>query len=1188
MSILKQWGLGRVNAVACSYDSRYIAAGGTNIRVFNLTTFEEVYLLTGHTDEVTSLSWSSDNERLASASLDSTIRIWNMSTGRVERQFSIQNVRIYSLAWHPDGRFLASGSSDNTIRIWDVESETLVSIIELAHTNTVSALAWYTNGSLLVSGSLDGGIKIWQTLLGYNGSEPHINITLKSTQTGHLDSILSLSISPDRKYLLSSSTDNTVKFRNITTGELLQTLSAGSGFANAVIWLSTTRIAAGYEDGTVAFWNLNGNSFVLNTTLQIQNRGWSPSVLSLSSYSDGKKIALGCSDSAVRILDAENPAIEANGTAGILGDNVYSVSALAVNQNGSCFALADGSGTIRIHTLIHNSGLLNNSWKLLSALNSSNSTVYSLSFSPNSSLLAAGYLNNSVDIWCITPNIAQEPPLLLYSLTALTPVGGPVTSLGWSDTGDKLIIGLASHQIRVWNLSQEAFEADLMNNTMGVNAISIQNGTPFVAAGAANGIVRIWNLSSSSLERTLETGAINITSLAWSPDSLYLAAGTGDGYLKVWDTQTWNLVLSVRTTMYGIVYSISWALGSGYIKIFNTTSGNLESVYKGHNSDVLHVAGYGSWPASQSEGGMLSFSRDGVILFWGNNSTIKKVPDRPDISINASGQNWTLLKIALPLDTGNLPITSLRVYSGSTPDNLTLHHVINSSEMNVSYTESPAGVVFWNLSDINAAAPYYIKVSASNELGEGPLSKPLSLNPRVLEKPGPPIDLRFEIRNRMVLLSWQPPQNSEKYGLIQYRIYRYCREQNDTQVINTGWERQYNDTGVTAGYFYMYNVSAITEQGESNRSNTVQLLMPTPPTADEESFNKASLLLGVLIIIVLALLIGFIIFLLRRRKREQQSETTLLVAEGTTADTHAGRSSGSEKTTISGPNKAVSEDDSGTLKGQIEDYKVIQLLAHGGFSAVYEVEKDGKRYAMKIPKGVDFKNNETVALSPEDVKSYQEEAAIWKELTANAPESVVALIDAGVSPFPWFVMEKADATLEGKLPKMSIKERLEVFNKLLINLEKIHKFGVIHKDIKPQNILLVDGTWKFTDFGLSKTVGKSSRSGQTTGTPGFMAPEQVSPGRKYGHSTVQTDIWGMGVVLYYMITNKLPFEGSNYEQIGMNILFMEPKPPSSYNPELPKELDAIVMKALAKEQGQRVGTAKEMREEVERVVEQMK
>ncbi|MBF0445624.1 MAG: serine/threonine protein kinase [Magnetococcales bacterium] len=157
----------------------------------------------------------------------------------------------------------------------------------------------------------------------------------------------------------------------------------------------------------------------------------------------------------------------------------------------------------------------------------------------------------------------------------------------------------------------------------------------------------------------------------------------------------------------------------------------------------------------------------------------------------------------------------------------------------------------------------------------------------------------------------------------------------------------------------------------------------------------------------------------------------------------------------------------------------------------------------------------------------------------------------------------------------SIQEGVDILKQLLSALEHIHKNGITHRDIKPENIFLfTDGLIKIIDFGISYPIGKSkSQIEHVQGTPAYMAPEQIISSQ----NSLHTDLFSAGVILYELLCEQKPFRGEEQKSIIKQILTKEPDKPSSINTKIPKALDTIILKALAKRPSERFQSAKEFK-----------
>ncbi len=261
-------------------------------------------------------------------------------------------------------------------------------------------------------------------------------------------------------------------------------------------------------------------------------------------------------------------------------------------------------------------------------------------------------------------------------------------------------------------------------------------------------------------------------------------------------------------------------------------------------------------------------------------------------------------------------------------------------------------------------------------------------------------------------------------------------------------------------------------------------------------------------------------------------------------------------------------------------YRLGRLLGEGGMGAVYEAEHTGLgvRVAVKLL-------NEVFTTDPSAVQRFRREA---RAAAAIRHANVVEVTDTGTDDetgVPFIVME----LLEGEsLSSLLRRERVlspgtaaTIVCQILAGLAAAHDKGVIHRDLKPGNILLArapDGSLmvKLLDFGISKfyesaTAVDVTATGAVIGTPRFMAPEQAK-----GQSDLdaRVDIYAVGVLFYRMLTGKLPFAATTQDEVIRLILQGKPVPPRQLRPEIPAELEAVVLKAMATDRDERYPDAR--------------
>ncbi|PID38916.1 MAG: hypothetical protein CSA24_00390 [Deltaproteobacteria bacterium] len=270
-------------------------------------------------------------------------------------------------------------------------------------------------------------------------------------------------------------------------------------------------------------------------------------------------------------------------------------------------------------------------------------------------------------------------------------------------------------------------------------------------------------------------------------------------------------------------------------------------------------------------------------------------------------------------------------------------------------------------------------------------------------------------------------------------------------------------------------------------------------------------------------------------------------------------------------------------------YRLGRLLGEGGMGAVYEAEHTGlgTQVAVKLL-------NESFASDANALSRFRREA---RATAAISHDNIVAVYDTGTDEqgIPFIVMEQ----LEGEsLSAYLRRERMlepevatAITLQILAGLGAAHEKTVIHRDLKPGNVILAtkpDGAQvvKVLDFGISKyysdpALPDVTATGAVIGTPRFMAPEQARGDRDIDG---RVDIYAVGVLLYRMLCGKLPFSGHDQREIIERILEGNPTPLRQIVPEIPQELERVVMRSLAVERGERQQDTAQFADELQRAM----
>lgn len=282
--------------------------------------------LTGHSDAVGIVAFSSDGKTLASGSKDKTIKLWDVAAGKLNRTLEGDSSAVWALAFNPDSTQLATGSFFWRVLLWNLKSGDLIRTVE--HDAAVWTVAISPNGKTLVSGSEDKKIKAWNIDTGKR----------VYTLSDHSDYVYSVAISRDGKTLVSGSKDATIKIWELGTGNLIDTLTGHSGDVRSVaITPDSKTIVSGSYDDTVKIWNQETGELI--RTLE----GHSDDVVSVTISPDGKTIASGSKDKTIKIWNLQTG--ELLNTLSGHSDEVYSV---AFNPDGKMLASAGKDNTIKL------------------------------------------------------------------------------------------------------------------------------------------------------------------------------------------------------------------------------------------------------------------------------------------------------------------------------------------------------------------------------------------------------------------------------------------------------------------------------------------------------------------------------------------------------------------------------------------------------------------------------------------------------------------------------------------------------------------------------------------------------------------------------------------------------------------------------------------------------------------------
>ena len=587
-------GKGKINEIQYSSDGAIlVVATGIGIWLYDTTTYQEIGLLTAHTDIVKCLAFSSDGSILASGGRDGTVLLWHRSTG-AQKVLTKSTESVSNLAFSPDGKTLASGSGD-TIRFWDtITGEEKDAFTGLP--KNISDLSFSPDGKTIVSVTWDGEICISDTMTGEPQKAFAVPITdgvfsrafsrdgkiaaigsrdgniylsdlntgeLKQKLIGHSADVESIVFSPDGKTLASSSyIDETVRIWDAHTGEHKRTFTGHTGDIVGLAFSpdGKTLVSSGSGDGTIRFWDVRTG----DETDTIA--GHTDYVYSVAFNPDGKFFASGYADGSIRFWDAETGLQLKTFKKG------YEASGLVFSEDGETLAYADGlnirlqdAGTgeekmlLTGHTWGMHSMALSPDGDILASgsedmtirlwdmhtgehkrtLNGHKHRVYSVAFSPDGKTLASGSEDNTVRLWDVDTGEIQR----IFTGHAgefegvnngLFSVEG-VKSVAFSPDGKTLASGGGDNVIHLWDIGTGKRKMTLVGHTHWVFSLAFSPDGETLASGSVDSDIRLWDPHTGEHKKTLTGHAAWVRSIAFSPDGKTLVSGSDDGSVLIWE-----------------------------------------------------------------------------------------------------------------------------------------------------------------------------------------------------------------------------------------------------------------------------------------------------------------------------------------------------------------------------------------------------------------------------------------------------------------------------------------------------------------------------------------------------------------------------------------------------------------------------------------------------------------------------
>jgi WD40 repeat protein len=499
--------------------------------------------LRGHAAPVSSVAFTRDGARLASASADGDLALWDVGARQPLQHFSSgEDGPLPGLAFSPDRRTLAFSSRDKII-LWDVSSNRRIEPPLAGHGRSVSSVVFSPSGLLLASASEDGSIILWDVA----AKQP-----IGSPLTGHGAGVLSVAFSEDGEMLASGARDNAVILWEADTGRRLGTALVGHTEPVKSVAFSPDgkALASGSEDGKLRLWDVaSGQPLrepLVGHTDQVRNVAFSP---------DGKTVASAGRDSRIILWDA--------GSGQPIGEpltgHTRGVSGLAFNADGRTLVTGSEDGTVILWDVAAGRPLAGHT-----------GTVGSVAFSPDGQTLASGSEDRTIMLWDVAKgrptgqplaghgggvmSVAFSPSrqllasgsrdngLLLWDHAGTPPTARPleghtmpVKSVTFSKDGKTLASGSRDNKVLLWDVTTNPPSQRTLEHPEQVFIVAFSRDGTMLASGMRNNKLVLWDVASGQSLGQLEGHKGPVQGLAFSPDGKTLVSGSGDGTLMFWD-----------------------------------------------------------------------------------------------------------------------------------------------------------------------------------------------------------------------------------------------------------------------------------------------------------------------------------------------------------------------------------------------------------------------------------------------------------------------------------------------------------------------------------------------------------------------------------------------------------------------------------------------------------------------------
>ncbi|GJJ70075.1 hypothetical protein EMPS_02424 [Entomortierella parvispora] len=488
------------------------------VRLWNGQTGVLVFTLEGHTDRVTSITFSPSGNHLASGSWDRTVRLWDAQTGALVSFLDGADGVFTSVVYSPCGHRIATGSSDKTVRLWDAHTGALISTLS-GNTKTVSSVVYSPSGNQIASGGWDYTVRLWDAQTG----------TPTFSLSGHTSVVASVAYSASGHQIASGSSDETVRLWDAQTGAPISSFSGHAGSVTFVLFSPSGQIVSGSNDKTVRLWDPHTDFPAFSTN------GHSGNVTSVAYSHSGHQVASCSWDKTVRLWDAQTGALVST-----LNGHTRNVQSVTLSPSGHQIASGSDGTTARLWDA--------QTGTLTFSLSGHKSGVNSVAYSPSGHQIATGSVDKAIRLWD-----AQTGALSSTLRGHIV----EITSVVYSPSGHQIASGSWDATVRLWDAHTGDFVLALEGHTEAVLSVAYSPSGHQIATGGFDKTVRLWDAETGAPVFLLEDHTNEVNCVEYSPNGRLVASGSLDDTVRLWDISS-GQCLFVLGGFHDEPYGIAW------------------------------------------------------------------------------------------------------------------------------------------------------------------------------------------------------------------------------------------------------------------------------------------------------------------------------------------------------------------------------------------------------------------------------------------------------------------------------------------------------------------------------------------------------------------------------------------------------------------------------------------------------